>query len=244
MTYGSSWRVPDPAFEFELPADFRRQIAGWMGNHLARPGRWRRWHRELAGGVADAGPSSFAGWVAPRLDSGTLVLDVCCGQGSDTIALARRTGRAIGLDYADEALQSARRNAAALGSSAIFHDCTLYDLRATLGRTLEAAAQPGPKALYGRLALDALGDSGRRNVLLAARTLLRGGGRSYFAVRVRRGNPFETMPRAPWAGVVPAAALREEITAHGGTVEVDQTAAGPIPLDGRRTRLGRLVVRW
>lgn len=246
-TYGPRWRTPDPAFRFEMSEDYERRMHGWMGNHVARPGRWRRWYREGPGSTES--PSDFASWVVERLAPGTSVLDVCCGAGADTLALARHTGHAVGVDFATEALEAAVT--AASGPSTAgpapeveFHDVTVYDLRALLARTLGVAVRPGPKALYSRLGIDALGDSGRANLLLACRTLLRGGGRSYFEVRLRRGNPFPRARRAPWNAVVDVDLLLDEIAARGGTIEEQETVPGPEPERGASTSLLRLVARW
>lgn len=237
LTYGPSWRTPDPAFRFEMDREYQRRMHGWMGNHLARPGRWRRWHRENES--ADAEPSDFAVWVADRLRPGTTVLDVCCGTGADTTFLAEHTGSAVGLDFATEAVVAASR-----AGDATFHDVTVYDLRALLARTLTTAQRPGPKALYCRLGLDALGDSGRSNLLLACRTLLLGGGRSYFEVRARRGNPFRRNRRAPWNAVVDLDALLLDLHDRGGVVVEQETVPGPEPVWGAPTDLVRLVAQW
>lgn len=244
LTYGESWRVPDPAFRFEVPPDHARRMSGVMGNHLARPGRWRRWYREDPEVVDSV--SDFGRWVSDQLDVGTQVLDLGCGTGADTVALASRTGCAWGLDYAAEALAVGRSRAAEVGAPAEFQHTTLYDLRAVLGQALGLTqASEAPPALYARLTLDALGPSGRTNLLLAARAMLRGrGGRAYFEVRTRPGNPFAQRRRAPWAGVVDVEELRADLTARGGTVVHLESVPGPSPQWGAATELSRLVVQW
>ncbi len=106
------------------------------------------------------------------------------------------------------------------------------------------AQRPGPKALCCRLGLDALGDSGRTNLLLACRTLLLGGGRSYFEVRARRENPFSRARRAPWNALVDLDALLQDVRDRGGVVVEQETVPGPDPLWGAPTDLVRLATQW
>ena len=242
LTYGPSWMVPDPAFKFDPDPAQARRVTGWMGNHRARRGKWSRWYREAGGSQQ---PSDFSRWVCDRLESGTLVLDVDCGRGADTIALAARTGRAVGVDYVARAIQTARDHAPS-GSGASFEVLSVLDLRLALAHTARLAAEGAPaNALYARLTLDALSGAGRHNLWLMARALLLGGG-GYVFVEFRDGpgNPFQTEAPAPWYGLADTAIVREEISARGGTIEEDVVVAGDSASRPRRPALRRIVARW
>ncbi len=142
---------------------------------------------------------AFAGFVpllAEAVDPGAAVLDVGCGTGATTLALAERagaTGRAVGIDVSAPMLERARERATAAGSSASF-------VRA------DAEAEPFAAASFDRIA-------SRFGVMFFAdptaafanlRRATRPGGRLRWVVwRDRGDNPFMTLAErvaAPWIG--------------------------------------------
>lgn len=243
LTYGPTWRVPNPTFKFEADPTQARRITGWMTSHRVWWGRWDRWHRDAAR-AQSPGPSSFAEWVADRLEPETVVLDVGCGRGQDTMLFAQQCRRAVGLDFADQVIESARLAATASGSTAIFHPASVYDLRVALGHACALATEKGAKVLYARLTLDALAPRGRRNLWLMARTLLHGGGRAFLEFRDGPGRPPGALATAPWFERVNADLVRHEIAARGGVVEIDQTLPGDTTTTPRTAALRRLVAHW
>ena len=242
LTYGPLWEVPDPAFKFDPAPAHARRVTGWMGNFRARRGRWTRWHREAA---TVHQPSAFSTWVSDQLEPDTLVLDVGCGRGADTIALAGATGRATGVDYSSRAVAAAEDSAATVGSSASFAVVSVLDLRLAVAHTATVATAEGSKALYARLTLDALSPGGRQNLWWMARTLLLGGGgRAFLEFRDEPGNPFGSEAPAPWYGLVDATSVREEIAARGGFIEHEEVVPGDRVSRPRRPALRRVVARW
>jgi arsenite methyltransferase len=90
----------------------------------------RAWAQELGypepelARVPDATVESFAGvanhWTLGRIESGSVVLDLGCGAGSDVLIAAQMTGpdgRAIGVDMTASMLDRARASAAEMGLS-------------------------------------------------------------------------------------------------------------------------------
>jgi SAM-dependent methyltransferase len=71
--------------------------------------RWIRLRRQLTGELAAFGEAAIAE-LDPR--PGETALDVGCGFGETTLALARRTGDALGIDICAPFLEVARREAA------------------------------------------------------------------------------------------------------------------------------------
>ena len=61
-TYGASWRVPDPAFNFEPPATTVRRLNGWFRGLRVGRARWDRIYSRVLKGMPE--PSPFVQWVA------------------------------------------------------------------------------------------------------------------------------------------------------------------------------------
>ncbi len=101
-------------------------------NSLISLGLHRRWRRCAA--------------AAARLPAGGLALDVCAGTGDIAIALVRRGGRAVALDFAPEMIAVGRRKAASLGVRYVRADALLLPLpdhtfdAATIGFSLRNLA--------------------------------------------------------------------------------------------------------
>lgn len=73
--------------------------------------------------------ANSAAFLLPHLTADQELLDIGCGPGSITIDLARRVGRAIGIDAAPEAIDRARRDAAAGGCQSVeFRSGDVYNL--------------------------------------------------------------------------------------------------------------------
>lgn len=243
LTYGASWTVPDPAFRFEdHPVEGRRGI-GWMPNDRKGWLKSARWYRENREHLSDE-PSAFATWTCAQLDPGTLVLDLGCGRGADTVLFAREHGRAVGVDFVEQALEDATALAREHDVPATFRQTYLRDLRRAVGLAALVATEPGPRALYGRLLLDCLDAAARDNVWSMARTLLRGGGRAYLEFQAGRGNIYEGASAVPWFEVIDPDLLSAEVAARGGTVEDEHAVPAPPGSLASVPSTRRMVVRW
>jgi SAM-dependent methyltransferase len=86
--------------------------------------------------VPDATVESFAGvanhWLLGRIDSGSVVLDLGCGAGTDLLIAAQMTGpagRAIGVDMTTAMLERARASADAMGMRSVeLHEALIESL--------------------------------------------------------------------------------------------------------------------
>ena len=102
----------------------------------------RSWAQELGypepelSRVPDATVESFAGvanhWLLGRLDSGTVVLDLGCGAGTDLLIAAQMTGptgRVIGVDMTASMLDRARASADEMSLSNVeLHEALIEDV--------------------------------------------------------------------------------------------------------------------
>ena len=85
-------------------------------NHVAGP-NWVADQRLIDAALHDFGRALLE---HANLKPGQLVVDVGCGCGTTTIAIAKRCGRAIGLDISRPMLEAARERADAVGVDALF----------------------------------------------------------------------------------------------------------------------------
>ena len=244
LTYGESWRVPDPAFKFATPPSTQRRLAGWMRGERAHLRFWDRFYGGSDVLDAPRGPSPFAEWVAERLPSGGRVAEFGAGAGRDAIFFAREGHDVVGHDYCGTALRLARAHAEEAGVTMRFVRLNLYETRELLTHAGLRSHRGPTTALYARLLLDALRDDGRRHVWTYAKMVLRGGGRLYLEFRT----PDRPNRRQP-GGYGPTRVLEPqmvvaEIEAAGGVVEHCDVARGRGGLRNDDPALCRLVVRW
>ena len=97
VSYGPSWRTPDPSFRHLPGREITTRFDQWFGTFMTGKRDWRRHNR-----VAAARPArgDFADWVLARLDAGVAVIDVGSGRGADAAAYARAGHATVGLDFA------------------------------------------------------------------------------------------------------------------------------------------------
>jgi hypothetical protein len=228
LTYGESWRVPDPAFKYHLSRAIRYRSEGWFGLRSDRV-RWREASRQDR--RARLEPSAFARRVDAQLPEGTTVVEVGCGSGADAIWFARDGRHVLALDYVPAALTRARRNARQT-PSARFEQLNLNDLRQVLTTGTKVGLKEPEVALYAHHLLDSLRSEGRDNLWLLAKILLGGRGHLFvdFQTRLREdGSPQRVDP--PLLHGLDPDEVVAQVTARGGRmlsrVEVDD--------DGRRT---------
>ena len=87
------------------------------------------YHPAIIGSYTRRTAENSAAYLLPRLGAGDAVLDVGSGPGTITVGLARRAGRAVGLDMAAEMVEAARTHAAAEGvANATFEVGSAYEL--------------------------------------------------------------------------------------------------------------------
>ena len=213
LTYGPSWRVPDPAFKFTHPRQTIDRARGWLGYH-----RWIHGGRPTPGESAvgptvEAEPSAFARWTAAQLGGEDAVLELGCRSGVDGVFLAETAADVRGVDHMEDEVRNAARRAQAAGSGARFERASFYDLRGLVSLGAEHArhARSGRgRVVASRSVVEHLRHEGRAAVWLAVRTALGGGGRLFLEI----GDAAQVEP------------LLAEATARGGRVERRQAAEG------------------
>ncbi|ANH36574.1 LicD family protein [Nocardioides dokdonensis FR1436] len=241
--YGESWRVPDPAYQFETPAGTRRRLNGWFrGTRVQREEVWDPYYSR-AKGRSQERPSDFVRWVRRRERDATTAVDVGCGTGADVAFLAKHGVHAIGLDYSRRAFARKQRKLARRGLPATFRWANLTEVRSALVTGALLSREPGPRVVLARHVADATNADGRANLLRLARMALGGQGRLYLQVLsapAPGGNPLGVHP-------IDVDALVAQVEASGGTVVARHDLAGerPGPTDpGATPYLCRLVVQW
>ena len=242
-TYGPSWRVPDPAYQFGTPPSTARRLNGWFRGTRVQREAWDRTYSRLPSEPPDIRPSRFARWV--RRQEGRVparVVDIGCGTATDDLWFARRGASVLGLDYALRGSEPVAELAAAEGVDLTFRDMNLSELRSTLAQGARVAQQPGPRVVTARHIADATDRVGRAHLWRACDMMLRGGGRLYVEVLTDRGTD-DSFAREQHLRPVPMRRVLRELEGHGATVlSHRQTRARPHSRAGHR--IGRLVVEW
>ena len=111
-TYGPSWRVPDPSFEFHPSRATARHMNGWLRNNRKHLRHWGDFYRSRTSDRVPTTPSPFATWVADQLEPRQHVLDVGSGNGRDSVYFAGQGHRVTALDGTQRARRLTRRLAA------------------------------------------------------------------------------------------------------------------------------------
>ncbi|MCX6397639.1 MAG: methyltransferase domain-containing protein [Propionibacteriales bacterium] len=240
--YGPSWRVPDPAFQNVDPPGGLRRIQGWMRGVRDDVIPWNEYvkrHRS----TLPRKPSTFARWVAGRLDPGAPVVDLGCGNGRDTL-LFQRQGRApVALDASSQALQITRRRLARAGvEHPDVRTLSLYDRRSVLVTGAELARTEVPVNLYARHLVGCLDPEGQDLLWLLCSMALRRGGSLFLEFsaggRRPRPEPAHLLTRVRVEAVVAG------ITARGGLIDEVVVEPGEDYLDQPDPRVARIVAHW
>jgi SAM-dependent methyltransferase len=240
-TYGESWRVPDPAFRYQLPSETRRRFEGWFGT--SAPPRYHHWQRFYNGetaGTAPTEPSGFAVWVSEREPVGPRVIDVGTGNGRDAVYFAQQGHEVLGLDYAPAGLARAR----ARGTEARFERIILDDLRDVLTTGARLAESQRTKIVYARMLAHALDDYGRSGLWLLASMALRRGGRLYLEFVTTEDNTTHHVFGKHFRCPLDPGKVVREIEQAGGKIEYREEGTGLAPYGDEDPHVCRLVARW
>ena len=246
-TYGPSWRVPDPSFEFNASERTRRRIGGrggWFGGYSARRKYWKDFYTGDRSAAIPKEPSPFARWVSEREPAPTSLVDIGSGTGRDTLWFARRGDRSLGLDYVSAAIDRARATAEADGLTASFEYFDLYDLRQVLAFGARLAHDPHRHVLYGRFLLHAVEDAGRHNLWRLAGTALRAGGRLYLEFRTGEDADQAHEFGEHFRRYLDSDVVAGEIESSGGRVEHSEEGHGLAVYRHEDPHVCRLVASW
>ena len=238
--YGPDWRCPDPTFQYQASLS-RRRIRMWVGGLREDKDQWGRFYKMHRREIPRTA-SPFARWVIQQADA-TVVIDVGCGTGRDTLHYARKGRTAIGLDVVSAAYRPAQRKAAKRGLDASFRHLNLsrcgdHAYRRRAGWTQQTTA------ITARFVLHNLQPADRDHFWRLCTMLLQGGGRAYLEFRVPRDRP---LPKH-WAGrgrryLSPKAVVNE--AARYGATEISRVVSrGLARFEDEDPWVCRLVLEW
>ena len=186
-TYGPSWQVPDPSFEFDPSRATLRRLNGWLRNNRKHLRQWNDFYRSRSSDRVPTTPTPFAAWVSDRLELRQHVLDVGCGNGRDSVHFAEQGHRVTALDGTQQARRHTRRLAAQHCVDVRLRELNLNDLHSTLVSGARFAHRKRPPQIYARFLLDAVEEDTRDNFFRWAQMIQRRGGLTFLEFRTWRG---------------------------------------------------------
>jgi SAM-dependent methyltransferase len=244
ITYGPSWRIPDPSFKFETPRRVRRRLDGWLRGNNSNRQHWWPFYFGRSSDRVPAEPSPFARWVHDREPSDAAIVDIGSGTGRDSLWFARQGHDVLGLDYIPAATERAGDTAREDDLPARFKTFNLYDSRQVLGIGGELAHRDTPPILYARFLVHALEDPGRHNLWQLADMCLRRGGKFYLEFRTGLDEGAEHEFGEHFRKYLAPDAVVAEIEAHGGRIEHRETGHGLAVYKNEDPHVCRLVATW
>jgi len=243
-TYGPTWRVPDPSFEFAPSRGTLRRLNGWLRNNRKHLKYWGDFYRSRASDRVPTTPTPFATWVVDQLDRRQHVLDVGCGNGRDSVYFAEQGHRVTALDGPQQARRLTRRLAKRHSVRVRPTELNLNDLFSTLTSGARFAHLKKPPQIYARFLLDAVEADSRQNFFRWAQMIQRRGGLTYLEFRTWQGTLRANAFRFHYRTLLDPSRVVAEIERHGGTVVHREEGVGLAPFETENPRICRLVVRW
>ncbi|WP_154402923.1 class I SAM-dependent methyltransferase [Nocardioides speluncae] len=249
-TYGQSWRVPDPAFQYETPGSTHRRLDGWFRG--ARQGR-QEWGRKYQGTrykQPRSRPNVLATYLHEQEPADAFVVDIGCGRGSDALWLAKQGRQALGLDFTSNGYEFLAQRAERNDLPVTYHRANLLELRHTLSWGARIAEMPGPRALMARHFVDATGGIPRQYLWRLAKMALSGGGRLYLEFLTRSAADDAWAQQFLLHKVSPELVIAELEGTGARVVSRTELETADMDLDkahdqgGQRRRVCRLVVEW
>jgi hypothetical protein len=243
-TYGPSWRVPDPAFQFLTPDSTTRRLNGWF-----RGGRTHRaaWDRQFSGRhetLPRLRPSPLARFIVAEQGLPERLVDLGAGRGADALWFARQGVPTLALDHARGVDTAVRRVAAEEGLDYRSGWVNLHELRSAMAQGASVAHWGEGVTVLCNHVLDATDRRGLNTAVRFARMALSRGGRLYAdfvaapdgSGRGERGN--DLLQPLPAQGV--AGAFR-----RAGADIVLNTQTRQAPRGGQPGRaVTRVVAQW
>lgn len=246
LTYGRSWRTPDPAFVFETPQSTQRRLNGWFRGLRARRAAWSSTLTETAADalVDQPRPTAFAGFVAEQEgDRLTRLVDVGCGHGRDALWFARRGVSVVGLDFVPQASAPAGRIAQRERLDVRFSPFNLLQLRSVLSEGCRIAHLEGTSSVMASHVVDAVDSTARSNLWRASEMMTRGGGRLYLQFLSGHTGDDAGALRRERLRPVPARLVIRELRRRGATVLSHQTATTTTARGAARST-SQIVACW
>ncbi len=242
--FGPGWRVPDPAYRFDIPPETADRFYGWFADYNVER---EAWEDEVVLAADEPRPDPYPSPLARSLLAAAPpdapVLDLGCGLGGDALALGTAGHAVHAVDFSLHAVDVARRSLTGRGADVTVDVLNLLDTRSVVRLAARLASQhPGAWAVLGRRLLNALEDRGRDNVFRLCGVLLRRGGAAHLDLVADHGHP----------GIAPHRHLHldqvlEEALRHGLVAEEVVSAMEPVSWAGapeeRLTHTWRITLR-
>ena len=243
-TYGPGWRVPDPAFHFDHPAENKQVMSQWLRGSRSRLWYWQEFYQSGRFRDVPLGPSLFAEWVASRIDPGARIVDLGSGTGRDAVWLAEQGYRVIATDYCGAARKLTASRAREAGVKVSVRGLNLEAPYSYLSKGAKLAHQQVERHVYARGMIDALAPGGRDGLWRYSSMVCRSGGRTFLEFRTRKsrdepkffGQHVRTHARVD--------VIESEIAAHGGTILHKTLGRHLAPLGDEDPHICRMEVSW
>ncbi len=202
--YGSNWWTPDPAFKFVTPEPAQRRFYWWLNHFDAFREDWEDFHRSVIAADVTADHSTFAQWVADRIDPGSSIVDMGCGLGADARYFADLGHEVLATDYSRPAIEFSRAQSRDRASRPRYRVASQYSYRQMAEVAKETRQLSGAVNVFATYLLDGLHYLGRDVTLLTTKHILSRGGRAYFQMK------FPSTDHAPTRSTEPAGTLQFE----------------------------------
>lgn len=188
-------------------------------------------------------PSSFATWARHLLPDGATIWEFGFGTARDTLWLTSHGYEVRGFDFADSAVEQARRAANDQRLDAKFD---LFDLTDPdqVTQLVEDANGGAPVHVYGRFLIHSLTDEGRHNLLRIAASASHGG---QLLLEFRTGEDAEgkhVFGDDHFRQYLNPSSVVAEIEACGGTVVELVQGHGLAVYKSEDPHVARLVATW
>ncbi len=243
-TYGPGWRVPDPAFHFDHPPENKQVMSQWLRGSRTRLWYWQEFYQSARVRDVPRTPSLFAGWVAGRLEPGSRVVELGCGNGRDSVWLAEQGFRVIATDYCGAARKITTDRASEAGVKVSVRGLNLESPYSYLSKGAKLSHQEGVRHVYARFMIDALAPGARDGLWRYSSMVCRSGGRTFLEFRTARSRHEPTFFGPHVRTHAKVDVIEAEIAAHGGTV-VDKVVGRDLaPLGEENPFICRMEVSW
>jgi SAM-dependent methyltransferase len=214
-------------------------VRGWFGGLRERRDYWGRFYT-TSGHRVPSEPSTFAQWVAEQEQPGRL-LDLGCGNGRDSRFFAERGFEVVGLDVAPRHARRALQDLPQETRPQV-RRVNLDSLQETLFAGARLAHERGPRTVYARFVLNALGEYGRENAWTLISMALAEGGRGYLEFRTPRDSGLPKHFGKHFRRFLAPRRVEAEAERHGLRVLHREVRRGWSPLGEENPYLCRVIL--
>lgn len=206
---------------------------------------WQDFYAGRASGDVPEEPSDFARWVEAQLPEGQEVVELGFGTARDSFFFSRQGRRVLGLDFAESAVEHARRQGAAQQLTTRFDVLDLYD-DAEVDR-VAAALDPARlgRVVYARFLVHSLEEPGRTNLLRLGASAVEGGGELFLEFRTGKDlGQKHLFGDDHYRVFLDPLVVEREIEALGGEITYREEGCGLAVYRSEDPHVARLVARF